>query len=531
MTPSTPEEEAQLLQQAHQQRLELALAGADLGMWDYHIPTDHHTFNERWASMIGERLDQLDPSVRTWETRVHPDDWPAANAAWIAHANGLTGIYEVEYRLRHKSGRWIWVSSRGKVLERDADGKAVRAAGTHLDITQRKAAEHLMEQRLAHLQSRDNALAAISQGVLITDAAQYITYANKGFESITGYPLPDIIGRKCSFLHGPDTCPETTARIEAALSSGQQFHGEILNYRKDGKTFWNGLSFVPVFADGGKITHYVGVQRDITAQKQADAERAEQTRRIEAMSREQVAAQEEIRRRLSANLHDRTSPNLAAILINLKMLSSECTGPQAAEIAARLEDTRALVEDTAASIREISSELRPPLLDYAGLLPAIESYAQNFSRRTGIEVQVNAIHAQTRLPAALEAALFRIVQEALTNCAKHACASAIEVSVEVSVNLNVELNVELSNEASLENTAMAASRQRIIVAVADNGCGFAPGAIGNPPFTSGLGLINMKETAEFAGGTLRVDAQPGAGTRITVEIHLDSQQDARKAQP
>lgn len=124
-----------------EERLRLALAGADLGTWDWHVPSGVVTFNERWASMLGYSLDELEPNYRTWEGIVHPDDLPRTIEALAAHLEGKTESYESESRLRHKSGEWVWVLDRGGVIERDAQGKPLRVCGTHLDVTERKRAE------------------------------------------------------------------------------------------------------------------------------------------------------------------------------------------------------------------------------------------------------------------------------------------------------------------------------------------------------------------------------------------------------
>ena len=124
------------------QQLELILAGSDLGSWDWHVPSGHVSFNARWCEMLGYRHDEIAPHVSSWEKLVHPDDWPAISALVEAHLHGETASYESEHRLRHKHGHWVWVLDRGKVVERDAQGQPLRAAGTHLDISDRKRLKH-----------------------------------------------------------------------------------------------------------------------------------------------------------------------------------------------------------------------------------------------------------------------------------------------------------------------------------------------------------------------------------------------------
>jgi len=126
-------------------RLELALKGANLGIWDWNIETGEEFFNERWAEISGYSLQEMRTDIRSWRTLIHPEDQPQVEEKLRAHLDQRTETYEAEYRMRAKSGRWLWVMDRGKVVRRDPDGKPLRAAGTHLDITERKLAEAATE--------------------------------------------------------------------------------------------------------------------------------------------------------------------------------------------------------------------------------------------------------------------------------------------------------------------------------------------------------------------------------------------------
>ena len=134
-----------------EERLELALAGARLGTWDWNIQTGEVIFNERWAEMLGYTLDEIEPHVRAWEKLVHPGDMPRVREALNKHLEGRTPFYEAEYRLLTKSGEWKWILDRGKVVERDGGGKPLRAAGTHLDLSERKR----LEEQLRHIQKME----------------------------------------------------------------------------------------------------------------------------------------------------------------------------------------------------------------------------------------------------------------------------------------------------------------------------------------------------------------------------------------
>ncbi|WP_158219923.1 PAS domain S-box protein [Ideonella sp. A 288] len=144
----TPLADAQAALKASNARLEMALDGAGLGLWEWHVPSGRVDFNERWASMLGFELKDLEPHVATWSDRVHPDDLPGVQAALQPHLDGTTPDYRCEHRVRHRDGHWVWVLDAGRVIERDSAGQPVRAAGIHLDISERKRAEAaLAEQR------------------------------------------------------------------------------------------------------------------------------------------------------------------------------------------------------------------------------------------------------------------------------------------------------------------------------------------------------------------------------------------------
>lgn len=110
------------------------------------------------------------------------------------------------------------------------------------------------------------ALEAVSEGSLITDAEQNILYSNAAFSRITGYAQSEVIGLNCRLLQGPDTDPATVAEMSSVLRSGQTFRGDVLNYRKDGSTFWNAVTVTPILGGAGEITQFVSVQRDVTGQ-------------------------------------------------------------------------------------------------------------------------------------------------------------------------------------------------------------------------------------------------------------------------
>lgn len=138
--------------EAVQERLQLAIESSGLGLWDWFIDRGEVTLNERWADMIGYTLEELAPiQLGTWQKYTHPEDWPKVVSALDSHFQNQTSAYECELRMRHRSGHWVWVLARGKVVERDATGRPLRITGTHLDITERKESESLLSKRERYL--------------------------------------------------------------------------------------------------------------------------------------------------------------------------------------------------------------------------------------------------------------------------------------------------------------------------------------------------------------------------------------------
>ncbi len=340
------------------------------------------------------------------------------------------------------------------------------------------------------LRLRGAALEATANAITITNTHGLIEWANPAFCNMTGYTMAETVGHYIrDLLKSGAQKPESYVDLWSTILAGKVWHGEFVNRRKDGTHYHEDQTVTPVHDREGAISHFVAVKQDITERKLSEA-------RMNELSRHLLELQEDARRRLASELHDRTSPNLAAISINLEVMAGTMLGDSTLELAARLEDTRALIEDTTASIREICADLRPPVLDYAGLLAALESYAHQFSRRTGISVLVESSDCADRLSPELESALFRIAQEALTNCAKHANATTIRVAMR-----------------QAENTVM--------LAVEDNGGGFDPAMMRGAKHSGGLGIITMRELAEFSGGTFSIASGPGKGTAIRVEIDFN----------
>lgn len=209
--------------------------------------------------------------------------------------------------------------------------------------------------------------------------------------------------------------------------------------------------------------------------------------------RKVIAAQEEERKRLARELHDETSQQLTALGLQLDLIGRELRADGLA--AARLRDTRQLVGRMVDDLHRVIYDLRPSMLDDLGLLPAIRWYAERLTRR-GVAVQFEFPEAPPDLTPEARIAVFRVVQEALSNVERHARAETVLVGCDVGPR---ELTIE----------------------VEDDGVGFDPEEMRQPRESGqGLGLLGMRERLALLGGTCVVESQPGNGTRVVVRVPL-----------
>jgi signal transduction histidine kinase len=246
---------------------------------------------------------------------------------------------------------------------------------------------------------------------------------------------------------------------------------------------------------------------DITERKRASEELTNHARRIstlledvssaqkalQGLSRRLLEIQESERRHLARELHDEIGQILTAIQINLETVERTA---EARDLKPRLHESVALVEQALLQVRNLSLDLRPSLLDDLGLVSALLWYAERQGERTNTEIEVVTDPLPARLPAEIETACFRIVQEALTNIARHSHAR--------------KARVELCRRGDY-----------LEVIVRDNGVGFDPkDAQARASAGSSMGLLGMRERAELAGGQLTIDSVPGKGSTVKLLIPL-----------
>ena len=247
------------------ERYELALKGADLGVWDWNTDADEMVFSERWADILGYSVDDIEPNYAGWEKLVHPDDVELIEARWAKHVDGILPFYSSEHRMRTKSGGWNWVLERGKVVERNEDGGTKRATGTLLDITERKVIEKALEQSE---QKYRNLLENIPQRVFYKNRESIYMAANPAFLSDLGLSLEEVVGKTDYDFYTKelaDTIRVSDRKVLETLETleldEQDFEGEDPRYTHIVKA--------PVRDDEGNIVGILGIYWDTTENTRA----------------------------------------------------------------------------------------------------------------------------------------------------------------------------------------------------------------------------------------------------------------------
>ncbi len=248
-----------------EERLKLALEGAEDGIWDWNLETDEMAFNERWAAMLGYPAGEVELSWEEWIDLVHPDDAAGVKKALEAHLDGKIPVYQAEHRIRDRAGRWRWIQARGKVVQRGELGVPLRASGTHKDITERKRAREALLRSEALIRT---ILETAPDGVVTFSSHGRIESFNAAAEHIFGWSAAEVLGQDLSRLI-PDA--EGSEGLRQRLAESARLAGrtqELLGRRRDGTTFPMELSVGEVRLRGHRL--FTGLLRDITLRKEAE---------------------------------------------------------------------------------------------------------------------------------------------------------------------------------------------------------------------------------------------------------------------
>jgi PAS domain S-box-containing protein len=422
-----------------------------------------HTLWDQWTHLQGQPPDSLFRRAMSEQTAVH---------------------FEIE---DSRTGRWVSLH-----LYPAPDGLLVHAH----DLTERKQARDAdpvgesepLLQSLIH---------ASPLAIVALDCADRVTMWNPAAEHIFGWQADEVLGRPLPFVP-PDRELEYRAFREEELNGQSRIGSEVRRLRKDGQAVDISIWTAPVRDRDGAIRSTIGILADISESKRAKEQSQEQAERLRVLSRRLLEVQELERRHLARELHD----EIGQILTGLQLSLETSLRREGEELRANLAEGQRLVKDLTARVRDLSLRLRPTMLDDLGLLPALLWHLERYTAQTKIHVSFEHRGLERRLhPPEVETAAYRIIQEALTNIARHAGVR--------------EARVRLWRD-----------RDRLVLRIEDQGRGFDTPAVLSGDHSSGLS--GMHERAVLLGGHLTVASRPGSGTLVHAELPFQGLQERRR---
>lgn len=489
-----------------EERLRLALAGGDLGFWDFYPQTGEAFFDERWLRMLGYGPGEVEPHARGWEALINPDDKARVQELLNRHFEDPSVVYEVEMRLRTKAGPYKSILARGEVLLRDEEGRPLRMTGTHFDITERSRAQDQATRFYSVLEGSRHEIYLFDAETL------YFVEVNRGARENLGYSL-EALKQLTPVDLKPGFTPESFARVLEPLRSGlrKTIKFETVHCRKDGSEY---PVEVGVELASGTGSVFVAIVRDLTERKELEKEH----HRLEAQF--QSAQKLEGLGVLAGGLAHDFNNLLLGIHGNMELalLDIEEGSPARAYLARAKTASRraadlvlqmlAYAGEGSTSVQE--ADLNPLVQEMVDLLRA------SISKKTTIRFNAG----EDLLPLRGDPTqIHQVVMNLVTNAAQ---AIGDEVGLIALTTERVEcdrasLNELRPDEDLLEGTYLS-------LRVSDSGCGMDDATrerIFDPFFTTkptgtGLGLSAVHGIIRGHGGALRIESEPGKGSSFTI---------------
>jgi PAS domain S-box-containing protein len=429
--------------------------------------------NQAWTKALGWSVDEL--TSRPYIDFVHPDDLEATirEAYMLLHNRHETIRFENRYRCRNGSYRWLaW-----KAILAPGASQLVASAR---DVTEEK----LQAEALRDSEERFRLLALQAPvGIYLADAAGHCTFVNQHWCEIAGAEPEDALGSEWKrFIH-PDDIRRLMEAWTTSVRNDQQFSLEHRYLRDTGEIRWVEGSAVALRNPRGELIGHVGTVMDITARKMA----AEALEKEQELLRQSIEFQERERRTIAYDIHDGVIQYAAGALMFLEAYKGKREGsPDADEIEPALHALRNAIADG----RRVMNGIRPPFLDDAGVVAAIEHLAGE-KRTSAMDIEVVTDHEFGRLTPELESTLYRIAQEGLANAVKHSHTAKVQISLH-------------------------RRDKSVLLTIRDWGVGFDRRKV-----SGGVhGLNGIRERARLAGGKCNIRTSPKEGTCITVELPL-----------
>lgn len=486
----TPQRDARRALEQSEARLRLAFEATNMGTLDIDMaqPRPRTVWSEGYAQILGIQPDQLPHTVEQAMNLVHPQDWALLQSAFLRAFHEDIAV-DAEFRVVTEGGT-RWHALRGRAL-RSGDGRVQRMIGVGTDVTQRKQAEASLRRERERL---ERVLDAMTEGLLIAGIDGRFQMANPAAERLLGTTEDDLVGLHYSEVPWRRIPLDNQGSVVFPLERLQAGEGQVDDHRyvvqfADGKRRVVSINARPLHDDAGHLTGMVATLTDITARMAQ--QRALETTRAELvqLTRRLLQQEKDTTRRLAQALHDELGQTLTALRLHADAL----LGTDLAHAGPLRERIASLVVAANRQIRHVLGDLRPPLLDEAGLAAALDNerrqQQQAYAPTAELVLQVPPRLQAQRWPSDVEYAAFMVAREALLNALQHADARHIRVIVDGDGG-ELQLRVE------------------------DDGIGLEPERRAGRP--GHLGMVGMRERALAIGARLDVASTPGHGTIVTL---------------
>ncbi len=457
--------------------------------------TDHDArcifVNARWCELTG--LTSEEAMGNGWLRAIHPADRERVGREW-EKGHKVSQVFKSEYRYLRPDLTVVWIFGQTAAL-RSAEGALLGYVGSATDVTElhlmreklQRSAEQLevtvgeRTQKLFHIAL---AVESIGDAVITIDSDRKIVSWNKAAEVMFGWTAAEMIGGSTERLTPPELLAEA-AKIKDRVCRGERVDGfETMRKTKSGAIVEVSLSAFPLRDARSKIIGTCAVIRDQTQMRVAE-------RRLRKLAWRLLQVQDEERRRLARELHDSTAQTVVAVSLNLAQLIQAGPLMTDARRSELLMDSMDLAESAMRDLRTTSYLLHPPLLDERGLRSALEWFVEGFRIRSLIEVSTNIDPSVESMPEALKLAIFRIVQECLSNVHRHARTKTAALS-------------------------LLTDGEAWVLTIRDGGSGLAVPV----EIEEGTGISGMRERLAQFGGTLEVIPSQN-GTTVVARIPLE----------
>jgi PAS domain S-box-containing protein len=342
------------------------------------------------------------------------------------------------------------------------------------DMSSRRIAEQ-------ELRTLSTAVEQTGDGVCITDRNGIIEYVNPAFEQLLGFTRDEMIGKRPSSFRSGKHPPSFYSNLWESIVAGGVFRRIFVDKRADGEPIHLDQTITPLTDDEDRITHFVSISRDVTPRIRTE----EALRRVNDHLEAQATA-------IAQSLHDEAGQLLTSAHIALV----EAARDMPRQVRDRLDEVRRHLDGIEEQVRRIAHELRPPILDSIQLMPALTFLAEGVEQRWGLWVLVEGELPES-LPRHIESAVYRLVQEGLTNVTRYARAAHVTIRL---------------------GMAQCAVR----CTIEDDGVGFDAAALHCASGRPGMGLRGARDRIEALGGTLEISSAPGLGTRLIITIPLET---------